>query len=156
MLYLKEVPFAKKFFGYVIAVLGLIIFFTANILFGVIFMVIGLNLVSTDGSEIDLQSKTYRIIKSIFGINIGKWKPCPEFEYLSVFKTKESQTITVVTATTTITCDIIHLNLFYGANKHLTFYKTDDKAEAFKVAEHFKLALDIDILDATDGENKWL
>ncbi|MCO6148713.1 hypothetical protein [Flavobacterium sp. NRK1] len=47
------------------------------------------------------------------------------------------------------------LNLFYG-NKHITFYKTNDKADAFKVAEHFKLALKIDILDATGEEKIWL
>ena len=48
------------------------------------------------------------------------------------------------------------LNLFYGGNKKITFYKTDNKTDAFKVAEHFKLALDIDILDATESEKKWL
>ena len=68
----------------------------------------------------------------------------------------ENQTINVVSATTTFTTEVILLNLFYNRNKHLTFYKTDDKADAFKVAEHFKLALDIDILDATESETKWL
>lgn len=36
------------------------------------------------------------------------------------------------------------------------FLKQTIKKEAFKVAEHFKLALDIDILDATEREKKWI
>lgn len=154
--YLKEVPVMKYFFGIVLLLAGLAILITTNLLFGAIFSVLGFGLALRDGSQINLESKTYRTIKSIFGIHFGKWKPCPEFEYVSVFKTKESQRVNVVTATTTFTNEIIVLNLFYNRNKHLTFYKTDNKDDAFKVAEHFKLALNIDILDATGSETKWL
>ncbi|MFY8181481.1 MAG: hypothetical protein ACOVLG_06870 [Flavobacterium sp.] len=48
------------------------------------------------------------------------------------------------------------LNLFYNGNKHITFYKTHDKNDAFKVAEKFKLIFNIDVLDATESEKKWL
>ena len=153
--YLKPVLFAKKFFGFVLALFGLFVFLF-NFFFGLLFIVIGLNLISTEGTEINLENKTYRTIKYIFGLKFGKWKPFPEFEYVSVFKTKESQTINVVSATTTITSDIIYLNLFYDRNKHITCYKTEDKADAFKVAEEFKKTLGIDILDATEQEKKWL
>jgi hypothetical protein len=44
---------------------------------------------------------------------------------------------------------VILLNPFYDRNKRENFYRTFDKADAFKVAEHFKLKLDIAILDAT-------
>ena len=154
--YLKDIPLMKKVFGILIIIAGLYILITSNILFGLIFIVIGINLLLREGSQINLENKTYRTVKSIFGMHIGKWKPCPEFEYISVFRTKENQTVNVVTATTTFTNEVILLNLFYNRNKHLTFYKTDNKADAFKVAEHFKLALDIDILDATESETKWL
>jgi len=52
----------------------------------------------TEGSEIDLDNNTYRSVKSLFDTNFGKWKPCPQFDYVSVFKTKENQTVRVVTA----------------------------------------------------------
>ena len=123
---------------------------------GSIFIAIGLNLISTEGSEINLENNTYRNLKSIFGIHFGKWKPCPKFEYVSVFKTKENQTINVISATTTITSDIIYLNLFYNKNKHLTFYKTEDKEDAFKVAKKIQSKLGIDVLDATEKESKWI
>jgi hypothetical protein len=48
------------------------------------------------------------------------------------------------------------VNLFYNRNKHITFYKTNDKKAAFDVAQHFKEVLGIDILDATATEKKWL
>ena len=154
--YLKEVPLFKKLFGIVLGISGIYILVTSNIFMGLLALVIGINLVLTEGSEINLENKTYRTVKSIFGINFGKWQPCPKFEYVSVFKTKETQRVNVVTATTAFTNDIIFLNLFYDGNKKITFYKTDNKADAFKVAEHFKQALDIDILDATKSESKWL
>jgi hypothetical protein len=156
IIYLKEVPFFKKLFGLSIVVVSIGILITGNILFGLIFLAIGINIILTEGTEIDLENKTYRSVKSIFGINFGKWKTCPKFEYISVFKTKETQRINVVTASTAFTNQIILLNLFYSGNKNITFYKTFDKADAFKVAEHFKLAFDIDILDATESEKKWL
>lgn len=154
--YLKDVPTFKKILGYIFLVFGLFAFVFLSIMFGVIFLVIGLNLLSTEGSEINLENSTYRNIKSLFGKNFGKWQPCPEFEYVSVFKTKENQTIRVVTAEATFQSDIILLNLFYNGNKHITFYKTQDRSDAFTVAEKFKSILNIAILDATGQEKVWL
>ena len=124
--------------------------------FGAIFGFIGLNLLSTEGTEINFIDKKYRILKSFLGIHMGTWKPCPAFEYVSVFKTTENKTVRVITAETTIGSDVILLNLFYQNNKYLTFYKTRDKEDALKVAHHFKLIFDIDILDATTNESKWV
>jgi len=78
-------------------------------------------------------------------------------EYVSVFKTKEGTQVGAYGAAIgTFKNDIILLNLFYKGSKYITFYKTDNKEDAFKVADHFKLALDIDVLDATSSEKKWL
>ena len=154
--YQKEIPFVKRFFGFGFAFLGIVLFATTLSIMPIIFIAIGLGLNITEGSDINLANKVYRTFHSLFGLKIGKWMPIPNFEYVSVFKTKESQTVRVVTAETTHTYDIILVNLFYNRNKHITFFKTNNKKEAFEVAEHFKLALDIDILDATESEKKWL
>lgn len=147
--YLKDTPFAKKFFGIALIILAFLVIFN-SLLFFLIFLVFGLNLVAIDGSEINLDNKNFRNIKSIFGLKFGKWQPCPEFEYVSVFKTKENQTINVVTATTTFSNEVILVNAFYNRNKHLTFYKTDKKEEAFEIAHKIKNIFDIDIFDATE------
>lgn len=156
IIYLKEIPFIKMFFGIVLGLFGIIVLASGQIIIGPILLMLGVNFVMTEGVEIDLESKNIRTVKSIFGKNFGTWQSYPEFEYVSVFKTKESQRINVVTATTAITSEIIHLNLFYKGNKYYTIYKTDDKKAAFEVADHLKLALNIDILDATTSEKKWL
>lgn len=156
IIYLKKVPFPKMFFGFVIMIAGLAAAILSSTILGTVFAFIGLNLLLTEGSEINFIDKKYRTIKSVLGIRFGTWKDCPKFEYVSVFKTKENQTIRVITVETTIQSDIILLNLFYANNKYITFYKTDNKKDAFKVANHFNLIFDVDILDATEKESKWV
>ena len=156
IIYLKDVPLFKKVLGFTFLFLGLFAFTQLNLLFGAIFITLGLNFLIIEGSQIDLDNNTYRSVKSLFGSNFGKWKPCPQFDYVSVFKTKENQTVRMVTAEATVQYDIILLNLFYNKNKHITFYKTQDKSDAFLVAEKFKSVFKIDILEATEKDKKWL
>jgi hypothetical protein len=143
-------------FGFLLLLFGLSVFFYSSIFFGIISFGIGLNLISTTGSQLDLENKAYRNITSIIGINIAKWKPTPEFDYISVFKTIEKQRFQVATAGTIITNTVILLNLFYDQNKHITFYKTEDLADAFDIANHLKIALNIKVLDATKSPYQWL
>jgi hypothetical protein len=154
--YTKEIPFIKRFFGIAFLLLGIFMLFVTGSFFTIILMVIGFGINNAEGTDLNLSNKTMRPFQSYFGIKFGSWKPMPAFEYVSVFKTKENQTIRVVTAETTQTNDVILVNLFYNRNKHITCYKTTQKKKAFEIAEHFKLALDIDILDATTHEKKWL
>lgn len=121
-----------------------------------IILCLGAYFLSTEGSEINLTNKTYRTIRSLFGIKIGKWQHIPEFEYVSVFRTSETQRVNGMAATAEVKDAVILLNVFYNSNKHITFYKTKDKADAFQVAGHIALALGIDILDATERDKKWL
>lgn len=154
--YTKEVPVFKYALGAIVLLFGLFLLLSGGLFIGLLFSVIGINLFSFEGAEIDLSNKAFRNIKSIFGLKFEKWKPFPEFEYVTVFKTNESQRINVVSATTAIQYGIIHLNLFYNRNKHITVYKTHEIEDAFKVAKHIASAIDIDILDATSSEKVWL
>ena len=154
--YTKEIPVFKRFFGIALLLLGLVMLFITGSLFTIILVVIGFGINNAEGTDLNLSNKTIRPFQSYFGIKFGQWKPMPEFEYVSVFKTKENQTVRVITAESTQTNDVILVNLFYNRNKHITCYKTTQKEKAFEVAKHFKLALDIDILDATTQEKKWL
>jgi len=113
-------------------------------------------LTSTTGSQVNLDNNTFRNTWSIFALRFGKWKASPNFEYISVFKGKQSQRVNGLGASTKFAEEIFLVNLFYDRNKHLTFYRTFDKEDAFKVAKHFYLAFSIDILDATEREQKWI
>ena len=80
----------------------------------------------------------------------------PEIEYISVFSTTETIIIKDFTGNTTTTDNIIVLNLFYNGNHRIKAYATTDKEDAFKVAKQIAGILKIDILDATEGESKWI
>lgn len=154
--YIKHVPFMKQFFGFSLIILAFLAFtFTGNI-FAVIFLAMGLFILAREGSEIDLDNKRYRKLTNILGVKFGSWKSLPDFEYVSVFKTKQNQRVNYISATTSFTTEVILLNVFDTKNKYITFYQTDSKEDAFRVANHFKLALEIDILDATEKEKVWL
>jgi len=156
--YIQKPSIAKYFFG--VALFLSVVILTGFGYFGIggglFWCAIALGILSTKGSQLDIRNKKYRSIKSVAGIHFGKWKPFPEFEYVTVFKTSENKSVTIVTATTTRSEDVIVLNLFYKVNKHFTIYKTNDKDEAFKVAEKFRNLLKIDVLDATEKEKKWV
>ncbi|WP_157662557.1 MULTISPECIES: hypothetical protein [unclassified Winogradskyella] len=51
---------------------------------------------------------------------------------------------------------MIKLNLFYENNKRIEAYRTYDIEDAFKKAKDIGNLLDVDILDATEKESKWL
>lgn len=155
--YTKKVSIAKFGLGVFLGVYALFMLLTFSLGYQPIFFIgVSLVLLMREGAEIDITNKTFREFKSLFGFKFGKWKPIPDFEYVSVFRTNETQAIQGRSASTSVKSEVILLNLFYNRNRHITFYKTDNKKDAFDVAEHFKLALGIDILDATESEKKWL
>ena len=96
---------------------GLYFLLYVNILFGLIFTVIGFNFLLTEGTQIDFDQMIYRNIRSVFGIHIGKWKKLPVFDYISVFKTTEKTAISVTSATAVMSDEVYLLNLFYEQNK---------------------------------------
>jgi hypothetical protein len=154
--YKKNVPLWKTILGVgalIIGALGLL----SLILFAVVPIVLGLMLLKTEGSEINLESKTFRITNSILGITHGNWQVLQNPEYISVFNTTESITVRAVSAETTNSSAIILLNIFYNTNQKVTVYSTTDIKEAFDVASHFADALDINLLDATTkNDYKWV
>ena len=154
--YTKPISGFKKFFGIAILIFGFSVFVINNIGGGIILIGIGVHLIHTEGTQINLENKTYRNIISFLGIHIGKWQPIPNFEYVSVFKTTEKTRFQVTAASTVLSEEVIQLNLFYDKNRHINFYKTNSISDAYDVADHFKLALGIRILDATKTPSEWL
>lgn len=152
----KPISGFKKFFGIAILIFGFSVFVINNIGGGIILIGIGVHLIHTEGTQINLENKTYRNIISFLGIHMGKWKSIPNFEYVSIFKTTERTRFQVTAASTILSEEVIELNLFYDKNKHINFYKTDTVSDAYEVANHFKQALDIRILDTTKSPSEWL
>ncbi|MBT8244604.1 MAG: hypothetical protein HKP48_05120 [Winogradskyella sp.] len=122
------------------------------------FIIIGLGvfMLLIEGSEFDFTDRKYRKTKSILGFTIGKWQPLPEIEYVSVFKTTETTTLRQTSAEANVKTEVIKLNLFYENNKRIETYRTYDIEDAFKKAKDIATLLNVDILDATEKESKWL
>ncbi|MBR9913214.1 MAG: hypothetical protein GYB32_00070 [Algicola sp.] len=155
--YTRKVPTWKVILGFALVFMSIYGFIFVSVFNGIIFIILAFLLMKTEGSEIDLESKTYRKIQSFLGIRIGKWQPLPQAEYISVFATTEDITVRAISAQTTNTRDIILLNLFYDRNKKFPVYATNNLKDAFDVASHIADALLIDVLDATKkGDYQWV
>jgi len=153
--YKRGLPWWELILGCAALAIGLYLLFTS--LSGFLIIGVGVYLLLKEGAEIDFDNRRYRKIKSILGLNIGRWKPLPEtIEYISVFKTTETTTVRARSAEANVTNDIIQLNLFYNRNQKITAYVTYDREDAFKKANELSALLNVDILDATERESKWL
>lgn len=153
-IFIRKIPTWKLILGYAALILGIISVFSGLQGFVLIGMGIFFNL--SRGSEFDFINNKYRQIETLMGIKIGKWKPIPDIEYVSVFKTTETTTIRERSAEANVTNDIIKLNLFYNTNQKIEAYETYDLKDAFKKAHDLASLLNVDILDATERESKWL
>ncbi len=154
--YLRKISFTKYFISFMLFISGLYFLIYVHLFFGLIFSVIGFCMLITEGSQIDFEQKMYRNIKSVFGIRIGKWQQLPVFDYVSVFKTIEGKKISVATASTIMRDEVYLINLFYHGSSYITFYKSEDKNDAFKMALHFSRILDLRILDSTELQSIWV
>ncbi|QED37362.1 hypothetical protein FK178_06350 [Antarcticibacterium arcticum] len=154
--YTKPVSTFKIIFGAIVILFAFYIILYESMLFGFFMVGFAVYLASTTGSQYNMDNNSVRNIWSIFGVHFGKWKVSPEFEYISVFKGKQKQRVNSLGASTTFSEEIFIINLFYERNKHLTFYRTFEKEDAFKKAKHFHLIFNIDILDSTEREQKWM
>ncbi|WP_439151048.1 hypothetical protein [Winogradskyella sp.] len=150
----RKLPIWKLILGTIALVIGVISLFSSYQ--GFISIGVGVFLLLVEGSEFNFKNQTYREIKSILGISIGKWKPIPEIEYVSVFRTNETTTLRQLTAEANVSNEIIVLNLFYDRNKKIEAYNTYDIDDAFTKAKEIASILNVDILDATERESKWL
>lgn len=154
--HVKNVPVWKTILGIIIAVLCLYIILNGAV-FGVVQMVFSVLLLQTDGTEINLESKTYRKIYSILGLNFGKWQPLPNAEYVSIFATTETTKVWVSSATMNVTDAIYMINIFHNTNQKIEVCNAYSCKEAFDIGSHVAFTLNADLLDATENKNfKWM
>ncbi|MUU78495.1 hypothetical protein [Winogradskyella endarachnes] len=140
--------------GFVALIVGLITLF--DDIKGLVPLFTGIYLLIQDGVELNFKQNTYRRTKSFFGLSFGKWQPLPDIDYVSVFKTTETTTVWAASASANVSSAIVKVNLFYNTNQKIEIYDTKDVDEAFTKAKQIASVLQIDVLDATSRETKWL
>ncbi|WP_178986183.1 hypothetical protein [Winogradskyella helgolandensis] len=151
--YKRPIPKLKFIYGIGLFVLGIL---SIDTYFGILFLGAGVFFFYTDGIEIDLTIKKYRNTINLFSLTFGKWQDFPQIEYVSVFKTTQTTRVWVSTASTNVTETVVKVNLFYNTNQKIEAYETDNIETAFDMAKQIAAALNIDVLDATSRDTKWL
>ncbi len=153
--HIQSVTAIKIIFAIFLSLLSLYLFYSGT-LFGIVLLGAALRLMVVEGFELDLSTKRYRKIYWILGLCIGSWKPLPNVEYVSVFKTVKNSRARVIAAEANLGFEVYKVNLFYKGNKHIEVFMADESEEAFKVAKHIASELKIPTLDATLQEKKWI
>ncbi len=142
--------------------LGVLLFDVANGqigIRGIIILVFGILVLFTRSKlEIDFEGKKYRESRYLFGIFIyGAWAPFPEFEYVSVFNARISNTFSSRANQSTITVEELQVNLVYNKNRRITVCVLPDKEKAFAASIYFSQKLGgIRRLNATVKPFEWL
>ena len=147
--HLQPVSTTKVIFSIVLVILSIYLYFSGTY-FGIILLGAALKLSLREGFELDLDGKKYRKLYSILGINFGSWKALPTIEYVSVFKTVKNSRARVITAEANLGFEVFKLNLFYETNKHIEVYVSENKENAFKIANHIAMILYVEVYDATN------
>lgn len=142
-LYLKKISFVKQTMGALFlifsAVLLLISITALTFILSFFSFFVGLYLATTEGIEIRFDTKQFRIIFSIFGLNIGVWESYPTIAYIVVVRTKVRHIIgnryRQEAASTTIKDERICINVFSETNNNKTLFRTIDANEALEIAD---------------------
>jgi len=154
--YVKKVPIWKTILGIAIAILTLYLVLIGGIS-AIVPIAFSILLLQTNGTEINLETKTYRKIYSILGLNFGTWQALPEAEYVSIFATTETTKVWASAATMNVTDAIYMINIFHSTNQKIEVCNAYSSKEAFDTGAHVAYTLDIDLLDATETKNfKWM
>ena len=142
-------PF-KFVFAAVLTAVSLYLLYTGAY-YGLILLAASIKLALREGVEIDLETKKYRKLYAVFAMYVGIWKPLPDpIEYVSVFKTIKKSKARVIAAQADLGFEVYKLNLFYNTNKHIESYVTEDRTDAFEVANEMAIALNTEVYDATN------
>ena len=100
--YIEKVPLWRTILGVAIIVFTIFNLVTSGNIATIVPLAFSYLLLKTEGTEIDLESKTYRKVFSILGFKIGKWQSIPDIDYVSVFAATFNTKVWVSTASTNI------------------------------------------------------
>ena len=156
LLILNDINVIKQIFGALLIASALYYLIGFLNVFGGLYLVLGLILLTRSGTEINLETKKYRLFFSLFGLNFGIWKDLPKIEYISIFKTNIVKKHQIYIASTHSKLEVIKLILFYQKNKRIEIYQTEDIDDAVNKAKFIADVLKIKVLDKTTKKATWL
>lgn len=150
--YYKYSLTAKRVFGVSLLIYGICCLFSKtvrSISIAIVSIYFGMLVTSIRGIEINKKENKLREFISFFGIKLGWWRQFNNPEYISVFKAMYYDEDGSKN-------EILNVNLFFEDKKHMTVYQTGNLEDAFEIANFFKETFNINVLDASTNESKWL
>jgi hypothetical protein len=112
--------------------------------------------IAKKGITISPSLQQYRYFFGLLKFKFGNWQTLPEFESISIFRARKSQTNTIATQSSTAYFSEIEVNLIYNTSRKLTVYITNNYDVAIEKARFFEGLFKLSIYDATEREGKWL
>lgn len=106
-------------------------------------------LIIRHGVEIDLIKKRMRTFDSLLGLKIPfwYWKNIKNADYIALFPTEKSGTVSARSASAKVKHKTVLLNLFNTDGTHQTVFETENIEYARKMANHIAEALDCRVVD---------
>lgn len=112
--------------------------------------------IAKKGITISPSLQQYRYFFGLLKFKLGKWQTLPEFESISIFRARKSQTSTIATQSSTAYFSEIEVNLIYNTSRKLTVFISDKYDAALEKARYFESLFKLPIYDATEREGKWI
>lgn len=163
-MYYKSTEVKQRFnFGLAIVfIINLLIMVSINIIVGVFLTAITMGiLLIRSGLEIDTERNKLRRYSKIFGYVIGKWENIPELDYVTVvrvkmttkkFQASSDQYVQASSSNVKFRVNLATKNNKIRVIKVITCGMNEALNEALKIGK----ALDLDVLDYTSPERKWI
>ena len=149
-------PFQFVFAGYILVLFGVYLLVRYNLL-GLLAIGGGLFIsFSRTGIMIAFERKEYREYLGLFRLKMGKWKPLPEIQYVTVFVDKEVQEVHMASMSSTQAPNDYRINLIVSKTSRIGIGLFKDKAKAMMTGASLATRLHCKLLDYTSGKPVWV
>ena len=145
-----------RFIGWLLSLAGGFMLWKLNPI-GFILFIAGMALVLFhEGIEIRIKERQFRSYISIFSIFMGKWKPLPEIEYITLFNERVNQEAWMLSIHGNTLDEHIKVALVHGNHQQIPVGIFKDKERAVEAATKLATQLGTKLLDYTTKDQVWL
>ncbi|PKP31589.1 MAG: hypothetical protein CVT99_08570 [Bacteroidetes bacterium HGW-Bacteroidetes-16] len=145
-----------RFIGWLLSLAGGFMLWKLNPI-GFILFVAGMVLAFfREGIEIRIMERQFRSYISIFSIFMGKWKPLPEIEYITLFNERVNQEAWMLSIHGNTLDEHIKVALVHGNHQQIPVGIFKDKEMAVEAATKLATQLGTKLLDYTTKDPAWV
>ncbi|MFA5418095.1 MAG: hypothetical protein WC341_06510 [Bacteroidales bacterium] len=145
-----------RFIGVLLTLAGGFMLWKLNPI-GLILFVVGMALVFfREGIEIRIKEREFRSYISIFSIFMGKWKPLPEIEYITIFNERVNQEAWMLSIHGNTLDEHIKVAIVHENHQQITLGIFVLKEKAVEAATKLATQLGTKLLDYTSKDQVWL